>query len=186
MQQGRVARARFELTPRLIALAGVMIAVVFVATRLIQVPIPGGYVHLGDIAIYFASFTFGPLVGAIAGTLGPTLADLSSGFANYAPGTFVIHGLQGLVAGLIGWRAGLWRMALAGLVGGVILVGGYFVYDFFILRVGTGTAIADVWFNLGQAATGAIISIPLVLAVRKAYPPIETWAARRAWQEETR
>jgi len=186
MQQDRMTPARVGLAPRLIALAGVMTAVVFVATRLIQVPIPGGYVHLGDIAIYVAAFLFGPLIGAIAGAFGPMLADLSSGFANYAPGTFVIHGLQGLVAGLIGWRAGLWRMALAGLVGGMILVGGYFIYDFFVLRLGMGTAIADVWFNLGQATTGAVIAIPVVLAIRRAYPPVETWSVRRAWQEEAR
>ena len=30
------------------------------------------------------------------------------------------------------------------------------------------------------------VSIPLVLAVRKVYPPIETWTARRVWQEEPR
>ena len=52
---------------RLIAAAAVMIAVVFVMTRVVQITIgPGGYIHFGDIALYVASFLFGPLVGAVS------------------------------------------------------------------------------------------------------------------------
>jgi len=121
-------RPRFELSARLVAIIGVMIAVVFVATFSVKIPIPGGYIHFGDIAIYFASFIFGPIVGVLAGAIGPTLSDLLS-YPSYAPGTFVIHGLQGLVAGMIGWRAGVPRMILAVIAGGAIIVGGYFLYD---------------------------------------------------------
>lgn len=177
---------RFELSARLVAILGVMIAVVFVTTSAIKVPIPGGYIHLGDVAIYFAAFIFGPLVGLLSGAVGPALADLAAGYGSYAPGTFVIHGLQGLVAGAIAWRGGLPRMILAVVVGGVILVGGYFIYDLAVVRIGLGAAISDAGFNTVQAASGAIIAIPLVLAVRQAYPPISGWTARRTWQEETK
>lgn len=47
MDRPRMEQRRFEVSPLIIALAGVMIAVVFVATRFIQVPIPSGYIHLG-------------------------------------------------------------------------------------------------------------------------------------------
>jgi uncharacterized membrane protein len=40
MDRPRMEQRRFEVSPLIIALAGVMIAVVFVATRFIQVPIP--------------------------------------------------------------------------------------------------------------------------------------------------
>ncbi|MDI3341119.1 MAG: ECF transporter S component [Sphaerobacter sp.] len=176
-------RPRFALSARLVAIIGVMIAVVFVATFSIKIPIPGGYIHFGDIAIYFAAFVFGPVVGAIAAAVGPTLSDLLA-YPSYAPGTFVIHGLQGLVAGLIGWRAGLPRMILSVLAGGAIIVGGYFVYDLAVVRVGLGVAITDAGFNTLQAVTGAVVAIPLVLAVRQAYPPITTWTHRRVWHEE--
>ena len=176
-------RLRVELSARLVAIIGVMIAVVFVATYIIKVPIPSGYIHLGDVAIFFTSFIFGPIVGLIAGAVGPTLVDLLS-YPSYAPGTFVIHGLEGLIAGLIAWQAGTRRMVVAAVAGGAIIVGGYFLYDLAIVRVGTGTALADAGFNVLQAITGAVVAIPLVLAVRRAYPPITRWGYRPSWHEE--
>lgn len=172
------------LNARLVALVGVMIAVVFVATKIIQIPIPGGYIHFGDIAIYFASFVFGPIVGGIAGAVGPTISDAISGFGNYAPATLIIHGLEGLVAGLIAWRGGLPRMILAVIIGGVFIVGGYFIWDFAVLRIGLGPAGTDAGFNALQALSGAVVSIPLVIAIRQAYPPIMSWGPRRTWREE--
>lgn len=174
----------WTLHPRLIAIAGVMTAVVFVATRLIQVPIPGGYVHLGDSMIYFSAFTFGPLTGGIAGAFGATLADLTSGYANYAPATFIIHGAEGVLAGLIAWRAGVWRMILAAIVGGLVIVGGYFLYDLLVLRIGSGAAITDLLFNIGQAVSGGIIGTVLATAVRLAYPPATMWTVQQRWREQ--
>lgn len=178
-------KLRVELTARLVAIIGVMLAVIFVLTYATKIPIgAGGYVHLGDTAIYFTSFIFGPVVGGIAGAFGTSFSDLSSGYANYAAGTFVIHGLQGLVAGLIAWRGGLNRMIMGGIAGAVILVVGYFIYDFAILQLGIGTAWTDAGANILQVASGVVIGIPLVLAVRRAYPPINNWSYRRTWREE--
>jgi len=181
----RTTQARWALHPRLIAVVGVMTAVVFVATRLIQVPIPGGYVHLGDSMIYFSAFTFGPLTGGVAGAFGATLADLTSGYANYAPATFIIHGAEGVLAGLIAWRAGVWRMIAAAIVGGLVIVGGYFLYDFFVLRIGSGAAVTDLWFNVGQAVSGGIIGTILAAAVRLAYPPATMWTVQQRWREQS-
>lgn len=177
---------QFDLSALAVALIGVMLAVVFVTTRFTQIPIgPGGYIHLGDTAIFFASFVFGPIVAMVAGAFGTAFSDLTSGYANYAPGTFIIHGLQGLVAGIIAWRGGLQRMILGAVAGAAILVAGYFIYDFAILRLGIGTAVSDAGLNLFQVSAGAVIAIPLVIAVRQAYPPITTWGSRRTWREES-
>lgn len=178
-------KLRFDPSATLVAIAGVMIAVIFVTTRFTQIPIgPGGYIHLGDTMIYATSFLFGPLVSVIAAAFGTSFSDLSSGYANYAAGTFIIHGLQGLVAGLIAWRGGLNRMIMAVIAGGAIVVAGYFIYELAILQIGLGTAWTDAGLNLFQVASGAVIGIPLVLAIRRAYPPINTWAYHRTWQEE--
>ncbi len=178
-------KLRVDLSATLVAIIGVMIAVIFVTTRFTEIPIgPGGYIHLGDTAIYFTSFVFGPIVAGIAGAFGTSFSDLSSGYANYAAGTFIIHGLQGLVAGLIAWRGGLNRMIMGAIAGAIILVVGYFVYDWLILQLGIGTAWTDAGLNLFQVASGAVIGIPLVLAVRRAYPPINNWSYRRTWREE--
>ena len=38
--------------------------------------------------------------------------------------------------------------------------------------------------NAFQALLGAVVGIPLVLAVRKAYPPIDRIGQRSQWTEE--
>lgn len=135
-----MGRGRAGADPRTIALAGVMFALVFVMTYVPKVPIgPGGYVHLGDAAIYATSFLFGPVVGFFAAAFGTTFSDLAAGYGSYTPGTFVIHGLQGLVAAVIG---------------GAIVVGGYFLYQWLVLREGIGPAGAALWPNTFQVLTG--------------------------------
>jgi uncharacterized membrane protein len=182
-----VERLNQQLNARVIAIMGVMIAVVFVTTFVVKIPmpVPAGYVHPGDAVIYMAAFLFGPLVGFAAGAFGTAFADLATGtYANYAPGSFVIHGIQGLVAGAIAWRGGVNRMILAAIVGGVILVSGYFIYDLLILQIGIGAAASGLGFNILQGIAGAVLAIPLVLAIRQAYPPILTWAYQPTWEEE--
>jgi uncharacterized membrane protein len=94
---------------------------VFVITRTLVVPIPQtkGFFNLGEAGIYAASLLFGPLVGALAGGVGSALADVSLGYAQYAPFTLVIKGLEGALVGAIarGVHRGLW---LAGGVAGAI------------------------------------------------------------------
>jgi len=94
-----------------IALAAILIALTTVFTLVIRVPITatGGYLNFSDAVIYFASFTFGPWIGLIAGGIGTGLADLLGGFAAFAPLSLLAHGLEGLAVGLIagGIGAGL-------------------------------------------------------------------------------
>lgn len=180
---------------RMIAVTGVMLAVTFVMTRSITISIgPGGFVHMGDIAIFVTAILFGPVVALVAGGLGTALADVSLGYGAWAPGTLVIHGLQGFAAGLIAWRADLRRMIIAAIVGGAILVVGYFLYMLIFIPVGLldgeagktafAVAIAAVWPNTFQVAFGAVIGIPVALAVRSAYPPIQRWGGDPGWTEE--
>ena len=172
---------------RTIATAGVMLAFVFVMTWVPKVPIgPGGYVHLGDAAIYAAAFLFGPVVGVFAAAFGTMFSDLAAGYGAWAPGTFVIHGLQGLVAALIAWRRGLRSMVMAAVVGGAIVVVGYFLYQWLILQSGIGAAWTSVWPNTFQVVAGAVLGIPLVLAVQRAYPPVTSFGRGPSWQEEAR
>ncbi len=172
--------------PRTVALAGVMFALVFVMTYVPKVPIgPGGYVHLGDAAIYATSFLFGPVVGFFAAAVGTAFSDLAAGYGSYAPGTFVIHGLQGLVAALIAWRRGLRSMIVAVVVGGAIVVVGYFLYQWVVLGEGLGPAGAALWPNTFQVVTGGILGVLLTTAVQRAFPPAASFGQRPTWTEET-
>lgn len=161
----------FDLrNPRTLALTAVMTAITYVMTMIVQIPTPArGFIHLGDAAVLFAAFAFGPWVGLVAGGLGTALVDLTSGYAQWAGFTLVIHGLEGYLAGRIAaGQTNFFRLALASLVGGLILVPGYFVAG--VLLSGMAGAVGELPGNVFQILGGAILSIPLYLAVRRAYP----------------
>lgn len=191
-RRGSMSDLGTRMDARMIAAIGVMLAVVFVMTRFVQISIgAAGYIHLGDIGIYVTAFLFGPIVGLVVGGVGTALADLQSGYAVWAPGSFVIHGIQAFIAGLIAWRAGLPRMIIGVVVGGVIVVAGYFLYMWmFAGALDSGEesaiafAVAAVWLNTVQVFVGAVVSIPVVMAVRQAYPPIMNWGTGPRWVEE--
>lgn len=161
--------------PRVLAVTAVMTAITFVLTRMVQVPTPVvGYIHLGDVGVFFSALAFGPWVGAVAGGLGTALADLTSPYAQWAIFSLVIHGAQGWV---VGWASRRWQgivgLVLSTIVGGVIVVVGYLLAG--AILVGFGAALTEVPLNVVQVAVGAIVSVPLYAAVRRAYPPILRW-----------
>lgn len=175
--------AKFTVTT--LAVTAVMVAVVAVLTVVVQIPIPatGGYIHFGDVGVYFSSFAFGPILGAIAGGLGCAIADTVSGFASFAPLTLVAHGLQGLLAGYFGWKKGLVGMVVGWSVSSLAMVAIYFLGEWFIYGLDYAGALAEVGPNLIQNVVGGVIGVPLVLAVRRAYPPVDRIGLGNTWQE---
>ena len=174
------------LRPRaiIIALAAMMIAVTTVLTYSVRIPIPAtqGYFNFSDVATYFAAFTFGPWIGLIAGGAGAGLADLLGGYAQFAALTFLAHGTQGLLAGLLGRGKGLWGLLLAWVVGTCAMVGLYFLGEGLVLT-GWGPALVEVPTNLFQNLVGVLVGVPLFYAVRKAYPPVTSLAEPKRWRE---
>jgi uncharacterized membrane protein len=155
-----------------LAVTAVMTAIVFVLTSMVRVPTPArGYIHLGDAGVFFSALAFGPWIGAVAGGLGTFLADVAGGFPQWAVFSLLIHGLQGWV---VGWTSQRWRgaagLVLSAVLGGVIVVVGYLGAG--IILSGIGAAVGELPMNVIQVAGGAIVGVPLFLAVRQAYPPI--------------
>lgn len=164
---------------RRIALVVVMAAVVCVLTYFPKVPVPatGGYVHLGDLGATFAALAFGPWLGFLIAGGGMAVADLIGGYAVYAPATLIIHGFQAVAVAYLGQRRKSWIRFVAAGVGGLIVVGGYFLYQWLVLRLGVAPALVEVPFNIVQASVG-LIGVPLYLLVRRAYPPLVRWTQR--------
>ena len=96
------------------------------------------------------------------------LTDLLYGYGYYAPGTFVIKGLDALVAALIFKAMGRTSVAaiVSGLVGEIIMVVGYFGYAALLLGKGIGAA-ASIPGNLVQAAMGLVIGFVLLKVMQK-------------------
>jgi energy-coupling factor transport system substrate-specific component len=169
----------------IIAIMAVMIALVAVLTFAVKFPVAatGGYIHFGDVGVYFAALAFGPLVGSVGGGVGCAVADILGGYASWAPLTLVAHGLQGLIAGYFGKGKGLTRMLIGWGLGSVALIATYFLGVWFFYGLGYGGALAEVGPNFIQELVGGLVGIPLVLAVRRAYPPLDRIGLGRTWEE---
>jgi uncharacterized membrane protein len=160
------------LNPRTLAITAIMTAIVFVLTRLIQVPTPArGYIHLGDAGIFFSALAFGPWVGAVSGGLGTALADITSGYPQWAIFSFLIHGAQGWI---VGWLSRRWTgwigLISSAVVGSIVVVVGYLGAG--MLLSGVGAAVGELPLNIFQVTAGAIVGVALFVAVRRAYPPL--------------
>jgi len=160
-----------------IASVSILAAVTAVLTIVVRIPTPAkGYINFGDVAIVFTAITLGPVSGMLAGGLGTAVSDVLSGFANFAPISLVVHGLQGLLVGLIVRirPSSLWLQILAGIAGTIVIAGGYLAAEALFIS-GIGPALAEVPLNLIQAVVGVILGILVSAAVVRAYPPVRQW-----------
>ncbi len=145
--------------------AAVFAALACVCTMLIAIPLGGaGYANLGDTVVIAAGFFCGPVWGTLAAAIGSALADIFSGFALYAPATFVIKGCMALTVAMIcksvnknGFTV---RLVPASVCAEVIMVLGYFLYEIVIYN--PATAIADIPGNAVQGVCGIVFSMVLV------------------------
>lgn len=144
----------------------------FVGTTVIRVPIPatGGYFNLGDTFVMTAALLYGPGVGALVGLIGPAAAD-AIGFPQFILATAVVKGCEGSVVGLLGARRGSRRPrpVIALVLGIVVLVAGYFIFEAFIYPLlgraipffavtDLKAAIAEIIPNLLQGIISAVIA----------------------------
>lgn len=155
-----------------IVITGLMIAITMVLTMVVQIPTIGthGYVNMGDTAILFTALYLGKKRGFLAGGIGSALADIASGYAVYAPITFISKGLEGYICGLIYEKLnkdGNNSLAkyVSTIVGGIIMVSGYFVGEIFLY--GIKTSALAVIPNSIQALFGIISAIILYTAISK-------------------
>ena len=83
-----------RVSTRELTLTAVMSAFVFIATFVPKIPIPLGYAHLGDAAIFIIVVMFGRKVGILSGCFGSMLADLIGGFPIWIGPTLIIKWLM--------------------------------------------------------------------------------------------
>lgn len=156
-----------------LAITAVFGALICVLTMVIAIPIPAtqGFINIGDAGVMITGLLFGPLIGGLAGGIGSMLADIFLGYAIYAPATLIIKGLEGFLVGIIAnpkrYISRLnYRDLLAVIVGGLIMVFGYFIYE--IILFGVPGALFEFIFNgIIQLGLSAIISIIFTTVFRK-------------------
>ncbi len=158
-----------------IVLSGILIALVFVATKFINIRLPvsinGGLIHLGNTMLFMAAIVFGKRKGALAGAFGMGLFDVLSGWMAWAPFTFVIRGIMGYLIGRIAWvrdfRGGnLWMNMAAIIVGGLWMLMGYYIAES-LLYGNWISPVTSVPGNIIQIVAGAALGLPLIAALKK-------------------
>lgn len=70
-------------------------AVVCLSTMVIQIPIPLGYMHLGNCCILLIGVFFDTTTGLLAAGIGSAMADLLLGYPQWIIPTLIIKGLMG-------------------------------------------------------------------------------------------
>lgn len=168
---------------RSLALLALFSALVTVTTLMVRIPIVAtkGYFNLGDSLIFIAAALFGPLFGMIAGGLGSALADLIGGYIHFAPWTFFIKGVEGLIAGfLIGFfKSKPW--SLKGVVVSIFsfvlaaawMIAGYFGAEYIIYGFDYAPPLAELPFNVAQGGISAVVAVVLVPIIALAMPKRE-------------
>ncbi len=149
-----------------LVLAAVLAAFACAATMVIQIPTPmNGYINFGDCIVLLSGWLLGPVYGFFAAGIGSALADIFTGYAYYAPGTFIIKGLVALAAAVIlitvknaSPTKKLVLRIISGVSGEAIMVVGYFGYAGLILGNGWASA-ASIPGNLIQGLAGVVSAL---------------------------
>lgn len=155
-----------------LVVTALFIALVLVFTAFINVKLPiggnGGLIHLGNIPLFIAAMIFGKKTGCIAGALGMGLFDVLSGWAIWAPFTFVIVGLMGYTVGLITEKKEhhktIWYF-ISILAACVIKVVGYYFAEV-LLYSNFVAPIASIPGNIIQVSFAGIVTLLIVKQLR--------------------
>jgi len=168
-----------------ISLSAIMAGLVYVFTIIFSLYIPQtrGFFNFGEVGVYISALIGGPLIGFLAGSIGSSLADLTLGYYYYAPATFIIKGLEGLIAGklaeILGEKFGRYPR-----IGGVTLITilsfllYFFGIQFYIGQASITIAIKTTYtiiFNQTIWITVSIIFFSIITYLILKYNEISGW-----------
>jgi uncharacterized membrane protein len=115
-----------------LALIALFSSVIMVSTFFINIPLTitgGGLFHLGNIFIFLIALTLGNKY-SLSGAIGLTLFDLLSGYAIWAPVTFVARFTMAILVAQIGFRKDNYvTIVLAQVAGAALATALYYVYE---------------------------------------------------------
>ncbi len=143
--------------------SALLAALTCVCTMVIQIPglTTGGYINLGDSIVLLCAWYIGGVYGAAAAGIGSMMADIFSGYAIYAPATFVIKALMAFAAWAVFKKLQNHKGQYLGAVAaGLIMMTGYLLFEAVFMGYGIGAAAA-IPGNLIQGFTGCTAGVVL-------------------------
>ena len=145
---------------RLMCIAGIFTAIVFVFTAYLHIPSHTGYTHVGDGFIYLAACMLPLPYAMFVGAGGALLADCLTGYAIWAPGSIIIKTVAVLFFSRKSTRIISLRNLLALIPAWVVCIGGYYLYEALI----TGNYAAPLAGIPGYITQSVLSSILFVVA----------------------
>ena len=145
----------------------VIIALTVALSMMFIFPVPAtnGFVTLCEVGIYTAAFLFGPAGGFWVGALSGGMIDLISGYPQWMVFSFIIHGLQGLVAGYFFKKRSRSTEVVGFLAASVTMIVGYALATAFLYAWPAG--LASIFGNIIQNVFGGVLTVFLMAALRK-------------------
>ena len=134
-------RRKRDFSVKDLVLTALMTAIVFLATFVPHIPIPLGYAHLGDAAIFLFALLTPRRSALFAACFGSALADFMSGFALWIVPTLVIKFVMAEI---------VCRMADA-----TSLIG----------RIGVALTLSSLWMAVAYTLAGAVLYDSLAAAL---------------------
>ncbi len=181
--RGRNGLENRKTDVRTLALASLFAALCYIGFSFFKIDIPVGTektaFHLGNVFCVLAALFLGGLWGGMAGAVGMTIADLTSGYVTSAPKTFLLKLCIGLIVGLVARRVfhldrveprkrvlGTVVSTAAGMAFNVVAdpVVGYF-YKTYVL--GVPQDAAATWAKIGAVTT--LVNAVVAVAVSSAF-----------------
>lgn len=151
-----------KISTQQLTFCGVMAALVFVMSYFPKMPVPvtGGYVHLGDGAIFLAVLLMGPL-GIPAAAIGSGLSDLIGGYMLYVLPTLIIKAAMALIVWKLYRKNSCFSAVIAFVAAETVMVLGYFAFE--CVASGTAAAAAAILPNVIQGVTGVALGLVCVV-----------------------
>ena len=155
-----------KTTTQKIIFSSMLAALTCVATMVIKIPSPlNGYINLGDCIVLLSGWLLSPVYGFFAAGLGSALADLFSGYAAYAPATFLIKGLMALIAcgGVKLFQKRVdkqFSRIISGVTAELFMIAGYWLFEGFLY--GFISSAVNIPANGLQGLAGLILGIILI------------------------
>lgn len=160
-------------TAKKLTITALTVALVCVTTSYTQIPIPGGYMHLGNVFILLTGFLFSWKVAGVAGGVGSALADWITGFPMWILPTLIIKSIMGIVIALIMHgtkesasikKVRTWIGAVAGML---VMIGGYFIAGIWVMG-GWEPSLTQIPGLSTEGVIGAVIFFVAAAAFEKA------------------
>lgn len=145
-----------------IVICGFGMALTFLVTVFIVLPLPVGYVNFGDGIILLFASVVNPFAAALIGGIGGMFADIYLGYSQYAIFTLLIKGMEGYIVASLFRKLSNRIQIFAFFIGILIMVCGYYLSDAFLLN----DFVAALASLMGNVIQGCVCFVFVCIAYK--------------------